>query len=172
MPAAEVGTGRLKSRDARTACASLRQLAADGRAASEGGVPSEGNAAAQVTTQHYNLLIEAWCRRGGGHALLEAERILEDDHMIPNSRSINMIIKAWVKTVGDEQMQEANEALKHVETMLVRTEHLQLANIRAYNLYLSALHLPRRTDRKIAAEHAEDTLDRMRRHGVPCLSCY
>ena len=128
---------------------------------------AEGNAAAQVTTQHYNLLIEAWCRRGGGHALLEAERILEDEHMIPNSRSINMIIKAWVKTVGGEQMQEANEALKHVETMLERAEQLQLANIRAYNLYLSALHLPRRTDRKIAAEHAEDTLDRMRRHGVP-----
>ena len=32
--------------------------------------------------------------------------------MIPNSRSINMIIKAWVKTVGDEQMQEANERLQ------------------------------------------------------------
>ena len=51
MPAAEVGTGRLKSRDARTACASLRQLAADGRAASEGGVPSEGNAAEGMLTE-------------------------------------------------------------------------------------------------------------------------
>ena len=60
MPA-EVGTGRLKSRDARTACASLRQLAADGRAASEGGVPSEGNAAAGMLTE----------RAGGGAALAE-----------------------------------------------------------------------------------------------------
>ena len=51
MPAAEVGTGRLKSRDARTACASLRQVAADGRAASEGGVPSEGNAAEGMLTE-------------------------------------------------------------------------------------------------------------------------
>ena len=51
MPATEMGTGRLKSRDARTACASLRQLAADGRAASEGGVPSEGNAAEGMLTE-------------------------------------------------------------------------------------------------------------------------
>ena len=51
MLTAEVGTGRLKSRDARTACASLRQVAADGRAASEGGVPSEGNAAEGMLTE-------------------------------------------------------------------------------------------------------------------------
>ena len=35
MPAAEADTGRLNSRDARTAWATLRQVAADGRAASE-----------------------------------------------------------------------------------------------------------------------------------------
>ena len=45
MRAAEVGTGRLKSRDA------VRQVAADGRAASEGGVPSEGNAAEGMLTE-------------------------------------------------------------------------------------------------------------------------
>eukprot|EP00964_Phaeocystis_antarctica_P013060 scaffold7155_cov63-Phaeocystis_antarctica.AAC.1 len=41
MPAAEADTGRLTSRDARTAWATLRQVAADGRAASEGSA-SEG----------------------------------------------------------------------------------------------------------------------------------
>ena len=41
MPAAEADTGRLNSRDARTAWATLRQEAADGRAASEGSA-SEG----------------------------------------------------------------------------------------------------------------------------------
>ena len=45
MPAAEVDTGRLNSRDARTALATLRQVAADGRAAPDGRVASEGSAA-------------------------------------------------------------------------------------------------------------------------------
>ena len=131
----------------------------------------QGNPAAQVTTQHYNLLIEAWCRRGGPDAIHQAERILHNEQMVPNSRSINMIIKAWVKVVADGKgnTAAAEEALDHVESMLHRAEELQLANLRGYNLYLSALYLPRRHyDGKVAAaELAEETLDRMRQHGVP-----
>ena len=133
---------------------------------------SEGNPAAQVTTQHYNLLIEAWCRRGGRDAINQAERILQNGQMVPSSRSINMIIKAWVKVAGDGQGNTAaDEALEHVDSMLQRAEELQLANLRGYNLYLSALYLPRRKDGRAAAtaaaELAEKTLDRMRQHGVP-----
>ena len=142
---------------------------------------SEGNPAAQVTTQHYNLLIEAWCRRGGREAIYQAESILQTEQMVPNSRSINMIIKAWVKVVADggkghvAAAAVADEALQHVESMLELAEELQLANVRGYNLYMSALYLPRRQNygggrgdaATAAAELAEKTLNRMRRHGVP-----
>ena len=124
-----------------------------------------------MTTQHYNLLIEAWCRRGGPDAIHQAERILHNEQMVPNSRSINMIVKAWVKVVADGKgnTAAAEEALERVESMLQRAEELQLANLRGYNLYLSALYLPRRHyDGKVAAaELAERTLERMREHGVP-----
>ena len=74
MPAAEMGTGRLKSRDARTACASLRQLAADGRAASEGGVPSEGNAAEGMLTERAGA--PPWRSKGGGETPLVQGKVL------------------------------------------------------------------------------------------------
>ena len=55
MPAAEVDTGRLNSRDARTAWATLRQAAADGRAASDGRVASEGSAAEGMRTRRHRV---------------------------------------------------------------------------------------------------------------------
>jgi len=159
---------------------------------------SQGNPAAVLTTRHCNLLIEAWCRRGGAEALRRAEDVLLRDMLgegegeeggesepsmtrtmtSPNARSVNMILKGWVKAVGDgdggpDGADEEEEAMAHVEGMLRRAEEWQLANLRGYNLYLSALHLPRRTkegqmaDAAVAAELAEETLDRMRRHGVP-----
>jgi pentatricopeptide repeat protein len=157
---------------------------------------SDGNPAAVLTTRHCNLLIEAWCRRGGAEALRRAEDVLLRDMLgegegeeggeseprtmtSPNARSVNMILKGWVKAVGDgdggpDGADEEEEAMAHVEGMLRRAEERQLANLRGYNLYLSALHLPRRNREgqmavaaAAAAELAEETLDRMRRHGVP-----
>ena len=75
MPA-EVGTGRLKSRDARTAWASLCQVAADGRATSEGGVPSEGNAA-EGTERALGggaalaELLAGMCGKSGSHMIIQ-----------------------------------------------------------------------------------------------------
>lgn len=99
-----------------------------------------------LTTQSYNLRLEAWSGLKDPKATVKCEAILADlkahdsQTVHPNVHSYNACVKVWIRTATPEGLARADELIREMQQIYQQSEDIMMApNRRSYNLLLYGL---------------------------------
>jgi len=128
------------------------------------------NAPYSITTQSYNLRLEAWAASKDSKAFERCADVLtilkEHSELKPNVHSYNAYIKAWIRSATQEGVDKAESILQEMHDWYNRTEDIMMApNRRSFNLLLYGL--AHSHDAPKAASRALEIFDYMNRTAEP-----
>ena len=131
---------------------------------------AQTNAAYSITTQSYNLRLEAWAACKDSTASQQCTDILtilkEHDELQPNVHSYNACIKAWIRSATEEGLDKAELLLKEMHDGFNQTKDIMMApNRRSFNLLLYGLTHSK--DASTAATRALEIFDYMKENVEP-----